>query len=202
MKQQMKKLLWVFSLAAVALATIAIVKNNVEAQSSTSDVNLSVSGGAIVFNAPSSGINLGSVNLSSTGQELSGKYVWGIDTGNYRVEDLNWYTWWAIYISVTNLTWQTNSGYVISWSNVSMSWDTVYTYAGQDLGTANANITGLVQSPYISIWSPVTLMKRPVATNTGLVGKYRVQPWIKVTIPAYTPAQAYKGTIYLTIQAE
>lgn len=196
----MKKLLWVFSLAALALITITVVKNNVEAQTSTSDVNLSVSGGTITINAPTSGIVLGSVSLASTAQDLSGKYAWGIDTGNYRVEDLNGYSGWLVTIQTSSLTWLTNTWYAITGGNVYMSWDTVYTYAGQDLGAANANLTWLVKAWYTNIWSSVTFMQRPAATNTGLVGKYRVQPRLKVTVPAYTPAQSYKGTITITLQ--
>ncbi len=212
----MKKLL--FALWAVTLVSIfnfASDKTSADYEScvgngtgcvTTTNVSIHLSWGNLCIWSPSS-FTFDSVTVSSSDQVAEKQFTgtfgnddwwWYVD--DQRGADSGYYTTIQLSGDLTNGWWG-----VISGSNLSIKskrTTTTDVWLNPASGSVNTRVllSGAMVSPsYAALDLPVGFIYRNTAANSWLLGKYYDYPWLKLTIPAYTPVGTYSATIVYTL---
>lgn len=192
----MKKLCTKIIMLVALVASVSMMPT-VYAQTTGTDVYLTLTGGNITIGATGS-VNMGTLTVSSSSTTVDRQFTAAGDE-YFWVEDLlgadaGYYT----TIQATDLVHQTNASLLIPAANVSLKVDplTVTTMAG----STNAGVTlpaGLVN--YTSLGTAVTFVERAAGANFGVVGKYGILPWVEILIPAFQAVGTYQGTLVFTL---
>lgn len=190
------------SLVALGLLAFGFaITSRVNAQTSTwsvwnpvdGDVYLTVDAWQLTIWVSGATVNLWTWNAGDT---LTGQFP----ENSFYVSDLKWaQSGYYTTISVTDLTGSINGETkTIPAANVEFkAW-----LATPALITGNANSGVIFDSnvaSYHSLSGAVQYIKREKNTAYGILWAYGDKPEIKVTIPAYTPATTYHGTITYTL---
>lgn len=138
------------------------------------------------------------LNLGNTGAwwELE----WQFSGNSFYVSDMKWaQSGYYTTIQVTDLTGSINGDTkTIPAANVEFK-----AWAGAPtLITGNTNSDVVFDSnvsSYHAINSVVTYIKRDANNGYGILWEYGDAPYVKVTIPAFTPATTYHGVITYTL---
>lgn len=190
------------SLVALGLLAFGfVITSSVNAQTSTWDVEHAVNGDVyltvdawqLTIWVSGATVNLWTWNAGET-------IAWQFNPDSFYVSDLKWAaSGYYTTIQVTDLTGDVNGvEKVIPKENVSFK-------KGQT--TSPHTITGNNNehvvfdshvSDYYVLTGTVTYIKRDTDLG-GILWVYGDDPWVQVTIPAYTPATTYHGTITYTL---
>ncbi|MCF7834752.1 hypothetical protein K9M48_01715 [Candidatus Gracilibacteria bacterium] len=152
-------------------------------------ISLEITGFGIRHGTPGN-LDLGSVEVSGSIQELSGQF-----------QDFFWIEDLLGRMTGHYTTVQCNGLYGPSNSLITG----IYLKAGNIVPQLILGLSGNVSvqnslSDYVSIYKPIVyIYKTTQASNIGLANKYGDIPWIKVVIPPYSSAGNYNGTIVFSL---
>lgn len=157
------------------------------------DVNLTVAEWALTIWTSGASLNLWTGNA---GDVKEGQF----SPNSFYVSDLKWsQTGYYTTIQVTDLTGSINNQTkTIPAANVEFkAWAENPTLI---TGNANADVVFDTHvSDYTAINVAVQYIQRDKDTGYGILWEYGDAPYVKVTIPAYTPATTYHGVITYTL---
>ena len=190
----MKKLKKAWLLAVIALGTLLLTNKSLAAE--LTDVYLTIIGWSVTIGSTAS-IDLGTVTVSAASQDVEWTFV-----DHFWVEDLKGAD--AGYYTTVQVGDMTSTNWTIPAANIAMR---VNPATIALLWWASNSLVELAStwSTYAAIDSPLTFVERSTGgsqaagPNNGVLGKYGVLPWVKVTIPAYQAIGAYTATITYTL---
>jgi hypothetical protein len=155
---------------------------------------INVNRDAITVGMNNTGLVMSSaLQVSTTGQTIEQEFS-GSDY--FRLKDPIWSnSWYYTTITISHMTWSYGT---ISGDNIFFKWWTGITVL-EGLNNPRVMVStwyskmrsGGVQQSY-------TYFYRNSGENSWINGKYANNPWIKITVPAFTPPGSYHGTIYFT----
>lgn len=157
------------------------------------DVNLTVAEWALTIWTSGASLNLWTGNA---GDVKEGQF----SPNSFYVSDLKWsQTGYYTTISVTDLTGTINGATkTIPAANVEFkAWAGTPSFI---TGNQNADVVfDSHVSDYTAIDEAVQYIQRAKNVGYGILWEYGDAPYVKVTIPAYTPATTYHGVITYTL---
>ena len=191
-KKLLKSILATTGILAFGFALISQCKATTDL---TAQVELTIRKWDLTISVSGSSLNLGYVYVSNEDQVLSGQFP--ADT--FQLSDQKWAeSGYITTLQVSDLTWETDSNHVIAASNVEVKAGWLNTISWET--GANAWVTVGSLTNYTDISTAQTYINRPAGTeNAWRLWVYWDALWVKVTVPAHTVADKYRGTITWTL---
>jgi len=176
-----------FIVIVVLLSTIFLL--NKKCSSFDTIITISIIPGWLTIWAPITWIDFGNIKVSPASQELSWQFsdfFWisdldGIDSWYYTTLQSDGLIYWNNMINA--------SIKVDSIQPDLMEWITWNVYMNSDLLS------------YYPIDISVTYIYRNLWFNNGIINKYGNKPWVKLTVPSFTPPWDYTGVINFDLHA-
>jgi uncharacterized protein (TIGR02145 family) len=146
----------------------------------------------------SGSLNLGSLQISNSVQVKT----WAFGSNSFRVDDQKWVeSGYYTTLSVTDLVWE-NPAHVIWAENIQLKSEnsTVSLISGTPVNDSYVLFSNQIQNWVTATWSITYFNRQNTDTaDAGRLGKYWDNLQIKVTVPAHTMADTYRGTITYTL---
>lgn len=163
----------------------------VEAAESTT-VQVVLSGGSVSI-ASTWSFTFGTYTVSATTQTVTGAFTDPFTVDDLKGANSGYYTTLQLSGNLVGSNGGTISATNVS-TRVASTTVTVVTWTSNPRVVVANGLTS-----YSSLDTARTFIKRDAATNFGVVGKYGSIPQLQVTIPGYTAAGTYVGTLVYTL---
>jgi hypothetical protein len=185
-----------------ASSFIAVWENNPAAH-----IHVTVSGWLVTIGTNTGTVwtlnkNLGELNISNSVQTITGDF----GDNSFWIEDMKWNeSGYYTTLSVSDMIWESNSWHIIPRANIQL----------KPTGVSKISWANVLESKvilwdswndwtnYTWTWNQTTVTyfnrQNTALADAGRVWKYWDNLQIKVTVPAHTVADTYRGTITYTL---
>jgi hypothetical protein len=146
--------------------------------------------------------NLGELNISNNAQTITGDF-WA---NAFWIEDMKWIeSGYYTTLSVSDMIWESNSWHIIPKANIQLKPSGVTKISWAEVLESKVILWDSWNdwTNYTWTWNETTVTyfnrQNTATADAGRVGRWWDNLQIKVTVPAHTVADTYKGTITYTL---